>query len=108
MRKIDVADKAQIKQLLYSKCILGIKDDKYLSFDGFQLWWYDKQRDVCNCCDSNWSDPRKKVRQYSLDKAAKILWQNRNSLFLRTKNLFEDRKLMTLGHRGNRMMAAKT
>jgi len=98
MKRIGVADKSQIKQLLYTECVLGVKDDQYHSFNGFQLWWYDKQRDVCNCCQSHWTNLRKKVERHSLDKAAKILWHKRNSLFLRKRNLFEDRKLMALAH----------
>ena len=98
MRKIDVEDKFQIKQLLYSDCVLGIKDNRYRSFGGFQPWWYDKQRDICNCCQSYWSSVRKNVECHSLDKAAKILWRKRNSLFLRTKHLSEDKRLMTVGH----------
>jgi hypothetical protein len=93
MKKIDVADKAQIKQLLYADCVLGIKDDRYNSFGGFQLWWYDKHLDVCNCCDSSWSDPRKKIRHRSLDEAANVLWRKRKSLFLRTKHMSEDSRL---------------
>ncbi len=40
MKKISVEDKTQIKQLLYYGNVLGIKDDRYRSFGGFQLWWY--------------------------------------------------------------------
>lgn len=98
MKKIAVEDKFQIKQLLYSAYVLGVKDRRYRSFGGFQLWWYDRQRDVCSCCESCWSDVGKKVMYHSLDKAAKILWRHRNCLFLRGKRLFEDRKLITLGY----------
>ena len=96
MRKIDVKNKAQIKQLLYAGNVLGVKDDQYRSFGGFGLWWYDKQLDICNCCESHWSDVRKRVQHRSLDRAAKILWHNRNSLFIRSKHLPEDKKLMTI------------
>jgi hypothetical protein len=96
MKKLNVEDKAQIKQLLYCKYVLGLKNDLYSSFNGFQLWWYDREHDVCYCCESGWSDVRKKVKQHSLDKAAKILWRNRRSLFMRSRNLAEDRKLVTL------------
>lgn len=98
MKKIKVEDKAQIKQLLYTDFVLGIKGEQYRAFGGFQLWWYDKQRGVCDCCESHWSDPRKKLTQYSLDKAAKILWRHRNSLYIRTKHLSEDKKLEILEH----------
>ena len=97
MKKIEIEDKSQIKQLLYSDRVLGIKDNRYGSFGGFQLWWYDKQSDVCRCCGSNWLDLRTKVQRHSLDEAAKILWRNRNSLFLRGKHVSEDEKLIFLG-----------
>lgn len=96
MRKINVEDRTQIKQLLYTGSVLGIRDDQYRSFGGFQLWWYDKQLDICCCCDSYWSDVRKRTRYCSLNKAAKILWHKRHSLFLRSKNLPEDKKLIAL------------
>ena len=97
MKKINVVNKAHIKQLLYLGNVLGIKDDQFRSFGGFQLWWYDKQLDICDCCESRWTDVRKRVHHFSLDKAAKILWHNRNSLFIRSKHLPEDRRLATIG-----------
>ncbi len=96
MKKIEVKDKAHIKQLLYTESVLGIKDDRYRSFGGFQLWWYDKRRGVCDCCESRWSDPRKKLVHYSLDKAVKIIWHNRHRLFVRRKHASEDKKLQNL------------
>lgn len=90
MKQIRVKDRAQIKQLLYDDCVLGVKDDRYRAFGGFQLWWYDKRRDVCNCCESHWTDPRKKIEHYSLDKAAKLLWRHRNSLFVRSKHTSDE------------------
>ena len=98
MKKLKVEDKAQIKQLLYGEFVLGIKGEQYRAFGGFQLWWFDKQRGVCDCCESRWSDPRKKLSHYSLDKAAKILWRHRDSLYIRTKHLSEDKKLEILEH----------
>jgi len=98
MKKIKVEGKAQIKQLLYSEFVLGIKGEQYRAFGGFQLWWYDKQRGVCDCCESHWSDPRKKLIHYSLDKAAKILWRHRDCLYIRTKHLSEDKILEILEH----------
>ena len=98
MKKIEVKDKIHIKQLLYAECVLGVKDDQYRSFGGFQLWWYNKQLGVCDCCESHWSDPRKKLVHYSLGKAAKILWHNRHCLFVRSKPVSEDKKLQTLEH----------
>ncbi len=96
MKKISIVDKTHVKQLLYSDLVLGVKDDRYSSFGGFQLWWYDRSHDICYCCDSNWADGRKKVAHYSFDKAAKILWHSRKSLFLRSRQLIEDQKLQTL------------
>ena len=98
MKKADVKSKAEIKQLLCLGNVLGIKNDKYRSFGGFQLWWYDKHLDICDCCESYWSDVRKRVHHYSLNKATRILWHNRQFLYLRTKHLPEDKKLMTIGH----------
>jgi hypothetical protein len=97
MKKISVEDKIQIKQLLYYGNVLGIKDDRYRSFGGFQLWWYDKQLDVCNCCESYWFDGRKRIQRYSLDRSANILWHNRRSLFVRSKHLPDDKRLMSVG-----------
>lgn len=96
MRHIDVNNKFQIKQLLYSDCVLGVRDHKYNSFGGFQLWWYDKQRDICSCCQSCWSHVGKRIKHHSLENAAKILWRKRNALFLRGRRLTEDRKLHIL------------
>jgi len=96
MRHIEVDNKFQIKQLLYSDCVLGVRDHKFNSFSGFQLWWYDKQHDICTCCQSRWSNVGKRIKRLSLDSAAKILWRKRNSLFLRGRRLSDDRKLSTL------------
>lgn len=101
MRKINVENKSQIKQLLYSGGVFGIKDDRYRSFGGFQLWWYDKRLDVCSCCESYWSDGRKRVQNCSLNRAAKVLWHHRDSLFLRRKHLPEDERLVTMGRSAN-------
>ena len=98
MKKISVEDKIQIKRLLYTGSVFGLRGDEFRAFGGFQLWWYDKQLDLCNRCESHWADIRKKVRQCSLDRATSILWHNRRSLFLRHRQLHEDRKLMAVGH----------
>ena len=95
MKKISVEDKSRIKQLLYYGYVLGIKGDRYRAFGGFQLWWYDKQFDICNYCESRWSDGRKRIRRCSLDRAANILWHNRRSLYVRHKHLTEDKRLMS-------------
>lgn len=98
MKKIQVKDKEHIKQLLYTECVLGIKGDQYKGFGGFQLWWYDKERGVCDCCESRWSDPRKKLVHYQMDKAVKILWRHRHSLYMRGKHVSEDSSILTLEH----------
>jgi hypothetical protein len=96
MKRINVSDRIQIKQLLYSDGVLGVKDDACSAFDGFELWWYDKKHDVCRCCRSRWSDLRRQMERYSLDHAASILWHSRDALFLRDRHLSEDRKLLRL------------
>ncbi|HUT46742.1 MAG TPA: hypothetical protein VMX36_10690 [Sedimentisphaerales bacterium] len=98
MKKISVENKTQIKQLLYYGKVFGIKDDRYRSFGGFQLWWYDKRLNVCNCCESLWADGRKRIQHYSLDRAASILWHNRRSLYVRRKPLPDYKKLKAAGH----------
>lgn len=101
MKRITVNDKWQIKQLLYSDCVLGIKDDECQGFGGFELWWYDKQHDICRCCRSRWSDLRRQIEQHSLDRAAGILWHSRNELFLRHRTLSQDRKLTLMAQMCN-------
>jgi hypothetical protein len=98
MKEISVEDKTQIKQLLYYGYVFGIKNDQFKSFGGFQLWWYDKQLDVCNCCESHWSDGRKRIHHNSLNRAANVLWHNRRSLYVRSKQLSDDKRLMTVTH----------
>lgn len=93
MKRVAVNNRYDIKQLLYCDRVLGVKDDTYRSFGGFQLWWYDRQHDTCHCCESRWSDLRKRVEHWSLEKAARILWHKRNALFLRSKPFSEDHKL---------------
>ena len=98
MKPIEVSDRTQIKQLLYAEYVLGVKGDQYRSFGGFQLWWYDRHRGRCDCCQSCWSDSRKRVAQYSLDKAAKILWRHRHVLYMRTRHADEDRGIQLMEH----------
>jgi hypothetical protein len=98
MKRLEVKDKSHIKQLLYAECVLGVRSTKFRSFGGFQLWWYDRESGLCDCCESDWSDPRKRLTHYSLDKAAKILWHNRGSLFLRGKHIPEDRGLQKIAN----------
>jgi len=98
MKKISVEDKTQIKQLLCTGNIIGLRGDQFRSFNGFQLWWYDKQLDVCKRCESYMGDLEGNVQECSLDRAASILWYNRRSLFLRHGQLQEDEGLLTVGH----------
>ncbi|MHC4118247.1 MAG: hypothetical protein ACYSWO_12135 [Planctomycetota bacterium] len=98
MKKVKVEDRQQIKQLLYTGSVFGLRGDQFRAFCGFQLWWYDKQLDLCNRCESHWADIRKKVQRCSLDRAASILWHNRRSLFLRHRQLQQDKRLMNVGH----------
>ena len=96
MKRINVNNKTQIKQLLYSDGVLGVKDDGCAAFGGFELWWYDKKHDICRCCRSRWSDLKRQVEGHSLERAAGILWHSREALFLRDRHLSQDRKLMRL------------
>lgn len=98
MRKISVVDKTEIKRLLYTGNVIGLRGDHFQSFNGFQLWWYDKQLDVCNRCGSRWAETRRQVQQCSLNRAASILWHNRRSLFLRHRQLQDDERLVAAGH----------
>lgn len=98
MKPVTVNDREQIKQLLYCDGVLGVKDNTCPAFNGFELWWYDKQHDVCRRCRSRWTDLKKQVERHSLDHAAAILWQSRNALFLRDRHLSEDQKLLRLNH----------
>ena len=97
MKKINIEDRTQIKQLLYSGNVFAVKDDQFRSFGGFQLWWYDKPHDICNYCGSHWSDLRRRIRRCSLNRAARILWRRRRSLFLRNRHLHHDRRLVAAG-----------
>jgi len=96
MKRITVNDRWQIKQLLYNGGVLAVKDDSCSAFGGFQLWWYDRQHDVCRCCRSRWSDFRRLIEEHSLDRAAAVLWHSRDALFLRGKPLSRDRRLNRL------------
>ena len=96
MRKVDVSSRTQIKQLLYSDLVLGIKDNRCQCFGGFQLWWYDKRRDVCASCQSQWTSLRRRAEQHTLDDAARVLWRKRRLLFVRARRLSEDRRLLIM------------
>ena len=94
MKRITVNNKLQIKQLLYADGVLGVRDHSCHAFGGFQLWWFDKRHGICRCCRSQWSDLRRQVEEHSLDQAAAILWHQRSELFLRHRQLSQDRKLL--------------
>ena len=93
MRQITVNDKIDIKQLLCSDYIVGIRSTTCDAFGGFELWWYDRQRDVCRCRRARWSDLRRQIEEHSLDHAASLLWHNRATLFLRHRRSAQDRPL---------------
>jgi hypothetical protein len=94
MKQISVNDRWQIKQLLYSENVLGVKDENCQAFGGFQLWWYDKRHNTCHCCRSHWVDLRRQISECSLDEAADALWRHRDALFVRSRQLSQDRKLL--------------
>ena len=98
MKPITVNDKRQIKQLLYGGNVLGVRDDSCQAFGGFELWWYDRQHDICRYCRSSWASLRRRIEAYSLDRAASRLWQRRNELFVRHKQLSQDAKLLRMTH----------
>ncbi|MHC4293427.1 MAG: hypothetical protein ACYSTX_03960 [Planctomycetota bacterium] len=93
MQRIFVKDKSRIRELLYDGYILGIKDDKFAA-GGIERWMFDKQIGKCQSCAAFWSDRKKKVRTYKLDKAAKILWHHRKSLYIYTKKLTETERFL--------------
>jgi hypothetical protein len=98
MKPIEVRDKTHIRQLLYAEHVFGVKGDQFRGFGGFQLWWYDRHRGLCDCCESHWFDPRKRVTHYSLDNAAKILWRHRRDLYVRARHADEDHGIQVLEH----------
>ena len=96
MKRITVNDRWQIKRLLYCDSVLGVKDENCQAFGGFQLWWYDRQHDVCHSCQSRWADLKRQISQCSLDQAAEILWRRRDTLFARSRRLSHDRTLLLM------------
>jgi len=93
MHRIDVENKLQIKQLLYAGAVLGIKGNQFRAFEGFQLWWYDRKHNICHCAESHWLDTRQRSTPHSFKKTVKILWHNRDSLFMSIKHVSEDKRL---------------
>jgi hypothetical protein len=91
MRKLEVKSKADVMELLFAGYILGVRDDRYSSFGGFQRWHYERETNICTSCESHWSDQTKRVHSYNLKKATKILWRNRRSLYIYTKNIPKDK-----------------
>ena len=82
MRKIDIVDKAQIKQILRSRGVLVIADGQRRRSGAFQLWWHNMEDGACNCCETHRSGSGRGVKPVNLNKALKTLWRNRDSLFL--------------------------
>ena len=82
MRKIDIADKAQIKQILRSRGVLGIANGQYQRSGVLQLWWFNMEDGVCNRCESRWPDTGRDIEPVNLNKSLKTLWRNRSSLYL--------------------------
>jgi hypothetical protein len=95
MRQITVSDRTHIKQLLSEDYILGVRDPGYQAC-GFELWWYDREHDVCRCRRSRWSDFRQQIEEHSLEHAASLLWRNRTTLFLRHRVMPQDRPVPIL------------
>ncbi|MHC4638422.1 MAG: hypothetical protein ACYTBP_05180 [Planctomycetota bacterium] len=91
MRKLEVKSKAEVMELLFAEYLLGIKDDRYSSFGGFQRWRYDRQTNTCKSCESHWGDRSQRIHSYNLKKATKILWRNRRSLYIYTKDIPKDK-----------------
>ena len=91
MGQITINDKVDIKQLLCSDYIVGVRSTACYAYGGFELWWYDRQHDVCRCRRSRWSDFRQQIEEHSLDHAASFLWHNRGTLFLRQRRASQDR-----------------
>jgi hypothetical protein len=92
VHRIEVNNKQQIKQLLYSGCILAIKGSQFHSYGGFQMWWYDKKTDMCHIAESHWMDRRKQVKTCRFAKGVKTLWHNKRSLYLSTKHVTQYNK----------------
>jgi len=82
MRKINIVDKIQIKQILRARGVLGITNGQDQGSGILQLWWYNMEDGACNCCESRWSDLRREVEHINLNEALKTLWRNRSSLYL--------------------------
>ena len=82
MRKINVADKTQIKQILRARGVLGVMDGRQQESGVLQLWWHNREDGVCDCCRSRCPDSERETMHVNLNKALKILWRHRGSLYL--------------------------
>ena len=82
MRKINVADRSQIKQILRARGVLGVADGQQQNSGVLQLWWHNTEDGVCDCCESRRTDPEGEPVHVNLNKALRILWRNRGSLYL--------------------------
>ncbi len=90
MRQITVNDRTDIKQLLCSDYIVGVRSGTSCALGGFELWWYDREHDICRCRRSLWHDFRRQIEEHTLDHAASLLWHNRGALFLRHRRPAEN------------------
>ena len=93
MKKIDVVDRAQIKQILRARGVLAIADKQYQRSGVLQLWWQNIEDGVCNRCESRWSDTR--IKRVNLNEALDALWRNRSFLYLRGKHLSNGHRRIT-------------
>ena len=91
MKKLTVKDKGRIRELLYDGFVLAIKDDKFAG-GGFERWTFDRQTCKCRSCAAFWADRKRKIRNYNLNRATKVLWHHRNSLYIYTKELNENKR----------------
>jgi hypothetical protein len=89
VRQITVNDRTDIRELLCNDYIVGVRSSCD-AFGSFELWWYDRQRDICRCRRSVWHDFRRQIEEHSLDRATSLLWHNRGTLFLRHRRLTQD------------------
>ena len=90
MSQIAINDRTDIKQLLCSDYIVGVRSSSCYAYGGFELWWYDREHDICRCRRSLWHDFRRQIEEHTLDHAASLLWHNRGALFLRHRRLAEN------------------
>ena len=96
MRRISIADKTQIKQILRARGVLGIVNGRQTASGGLQLWWHNVKDGVCNCCESRRAEPPGQIECKSLSEAANTLWRNRSCLYLCGKYKADDKPVTQL------------